>query len=169
VSNVTGSDDKADNLAQSADDVVTAQLINQLRHSLDAILQRQHRGVCVDDWFDRARSVGHLPRFDAENDKLGVANFFDVVSRFRGIYDEVATRTIDLQAVRFDRAQVFTTRNKRNVLSGLCQPAAEVSAYATRSKNNYSHLLSCFAQFQCFNRGHNSGKGCFKPRQMKIV
>ena len=45
MSNMTGLNDEAYDLAQSTDDSVRALLFNELRHSIDSILQRKHRRV----------------------------------------------------------------------------------------------------------------------------
>src|SRR5262249_48730034 len=91
MSNMTGRDDIADNPAQSADHVVRTEFSHELRYSLNTILQRNYSCVWSNDWSDRSRCVRHLPRFDTENNQIRLADFCDVVSRLRGIDNEVAT------------------------------------------------------------------------------
>jgi hypothetical protein len=142
MSNVAGRDDIADNPAQPANHIVRTEFSNELRDSLNAILQWNYSRVWSNDWPDCTRCVRHLPRFNAEHNQIRLSDFrdfCDVVSRLRGIDNEIAAGAIDSQSVRLDRAQVLTASNERDVLAGLRQPSAEVSAHTTSPKDSYSH------------------------------
>jgi hypothetical protein len=139
MSNVAGRDDIADNPAQSANHVVRTEFSNELRDRVNAILQWNYSRAWSNDWPDRTRCVRHLPRFNAEHNQIRLAGFCDVVSRLRGIDNKVAAGAIDSQSVRLDRAQVLAASNERDVLAGLRQPSAEVSAHTTSPKDSYSH------------------------------
>src|SRR5574338_1380908 len=136
-----GLNDITDDPAKSTHNALSPELSNELSHRIDAILQRQHGCVWANERLHRARGLRHLPRLYAEEHEINFTNFTYIIRRFSRIDHEIAISTIHPESIRLDRAQMFATRNKRNVVAGVCQPAAEVPADTTCSKYCYSHRL----------------------------
>jgi len=100
---MTRCDDEAYNPTKSTDHTAWAKFSDELRHRLNAILQRQNRCICSDKKSDRAGRLRHLPRFDAEDHEIDFANFADLIRGFRRMDYEIAIRTINPEPAGFDR------------------------------------------------------------------
>src|SRR6185369_9633125 len=103
MSNVTRFDDEADNPAKSTDHVGWTKFINELRHRLDTILQRQDSRSWADERSDRPCRLRHLPRFDTQDHQIDFANFLHLIRSFRRLDYEVAIRTINPKPAGSDR------------------------------------------------------------------
>src|SRR5690349_15907674 len=134
-----GPDYITNNPAKSTDHAFRSEFINELRHSIDAILQRKHGCVCADYRFYRARRLRHLPRFHAKDHELDFPNLADLIRRLRRIDHEITVSTVDRQPFCFNRTQVFATRNKDNILPSTRQPPAKISTNSTCAENDDSH------------------------------
>src|SRR5690349_24732964 len=95
-----GPDYITNNPAKSTDDAFRSEFINELRHSIDAILQRKHGCVCADDRLYRARRLTHLPRVHPKDHEIDLPNLADLIRRLRRIDHEITASTVNLQPTR---------------------------------------------------------------------
>src|SRR5687767_7872776 len=99
MTNMAWPEHEAHDLAETADYRIRAQLRNELRYSIDPVLQWQHCCFRPDQGLHRAGRLGYLPSLDAHNRKIDRSNFGYDISSFSRINPEIAVETINLQTL----------------------------------------------------------------------
>ena len=143
MSNMSRLNDVADDLAQSAEHVLSSQDRRQLLECFDPVLPRQHKSVSPNNGFHRMGSVANLPGLYAQNDDIDILCLSRIISCQNRQDCEIAVNAFDVKAGCAQRFEVLPARNEHHVITGQRQTPAEVSSDAAAAEYRNSHRFVC--------------------------
>jgi hypothetical protein len=143
VPDVSGTFDEREDVAEPAKHAVGAQEIRELGRGVDPVLEGEDAGALADERAQGLRSLGHLPRLDADQDDVDWTDRGRVIGGSDGMEVEVALHTLDVQAVLADGGQVPAAGDEPHVRPRFGEAPAEVRADRAGSEHPEGEITHC--------------------------
>jgi hypothetical protein len=122
-------------------------------------LKRHHKGCGPYQWTHSFGSLPYLPSLYPQYDSIDRPHFLRIFGSLCGEYGEITIRAIHAKTIGTKGSEMFTTSDKNNVFSGVREPAPEIAAHASSSKDRDPHKIPRFK-----NRLKYWFVGCRTPR-----
>jgi hypothetical protein len=106
---------------------------------INAILERDYRGLCTHDWANRLHGDFGIPKLDRDNHKICRLRPVHVLDRTHFAQKQWSNAALDAQPGSAHRRQVLSARDERNDVTRRRQSGAEITAEAAGAHHHDIH------------------------------